>query len=416
MANLYSNLPTKRPPNTNSSDGTVQIFNTYFSSPVELNVGTLNAMTGFFESRGFDPLTAKSIAVIIMSQADVDGYNPMTVLDNLTGLDGLEISELATQILNHNRYKTSFLGYTTALEPYHEIQRNIVEAAPPLPKSYSIVPSSTTIMEGNYLTFTINTVNVRNGVTLYWNSLGSTVSAADIYQGITSGSVVINNNSASVTLGILDDVLVETDEILNFNLKTGSSSGPVVATSAVTVTNKAVIEFIIADYIVIEYLFTTGSDLDTRTKLVSPLIGNYVGWGLDSIVNAPIGMAPTLLEFGGDNTGIGTESTLFNVRNFRNTYPTTANVKIDCRAQWYGATGTTPVGLKISLFKGGTMQKQGFTWVNPTAAVSQVYNTSLKQITLSSKIEASTGERFAVLNYNTFTGIGLLDTEDTTVY
>lgn len=124
--NIYSNLPAKQAPNTSSSNGTVQAFNSYYSAPVELNSGTLNAMTGFFESRGFDPLTAKSIAAIIMIQADVDGYNPMIVLDNLSGLDGLEISELATQILNHNRYKTSFLGYTTALEPYHEIQRNIL--------------------------------------------------------------------------------------------------------------------------------------------------------------------------------------------------------------------------------------------------------------------------------------------------
>jgi hypothetical protein len=414
MANLYSNLPTKRPPNTGTSNGTVQVFNTYFAAPVELNVGTLNAMTGFFESRGFDASTAKSIAVIIMAQADIDGYNPMSVLDNLNGLDGLAISELATQILNHNRYKTSFLGYTTALEPYHEIQRNITEAEPGPPRTYTIVRSTDEMTEGGVITFTINTTNVRSGERLYWNLVGSTVNSADITNGTIAGSVVINNGTASVSLEIANDLLLEDDELLTFNVKIRSLSGPIVASSTVRVTNSVVLDFIQADYIIIEYLFSTGSDLDTRTKLVTPLVGNYVGWGLDGATGSPL----EILTFGGDNTGVGTECTLFNVKNFRTTYPGPINfdVKIDCRAQWYGAVGTTPVGLKISLSKGGAPVKNGFTWINPTSTSTQVYNTNLKQITLASKVAASVGERIAVFNYNTDTGLGLLDTEDTTVY
>ena len=408
MANLYSNLPTKRPPNTSTSDGTVQVFNTYFSAPVELNVGTLNAMTGFFESRGFDPLTAKSIAVIIMAQADVDGYNPMSVLDNLNGLDGLEISELATQILNHNRYKTSFLGYTTALEPYHEIQRNITEARPTPPKSYVVTTSVNPVNEGASVTFIITTLNVNDGVFLYWNLSGSTVSAADIENGITSGSVEINNNSASVTLQILNDQLVESNETLIFNLKTRSTTGPTVATTTVSVTNTS-FDFI-ADYMIIEYLFTDGLDLDTRTKIVSPVIpGTYLGWGLSNATG-------NLLTFGGDNEGIGTESALFRINNYKTDYSGIFNIKIDCRAQWYTTVGEEPVGLKITLFLGGTMVKQGFSWVNPTATQTLVFAATLQQITQLSQVPTSIGQRIAVLNYNTATGQGFLDTSDTTVY
>lgn len=408
MANLYSNLPTKRPPNTSTSDGTVQVFNTYFAAPVELNVGTLNAMTGFFESRGFDPLTSKSIAVIIMAQADVDGYNPMAVLDNLNGLDGLEISELATQILNHNRYKTSFLGYSTALEPYHEIQRNIVEAIPTLPISYAVVSSVNPVNEGSSVTFTITTLNVSDGAFLYWNLLGSTVSSADIENGTISGSVAVYNNSALVTLTILNDLEIDIDETIVFNLKTKSISGPTVATSIVSVTNTS-FDFV-ADYMIIEYLFTDGLDLDSRTKIVSPIIpGNYLGWGLSNTI-------PRLLTFGNDNTGIGTESSLFRVNNFRSDYSGIYSVKIDCRAQWYTTVGLNPVGLKITLFLGGTMEKQGFTWVNPTATQSLVFAATLQQITQLSQVPTSIGQRIAVLNYNTVTGQGFLDTSDTTVY
>ena len=126
MNKTYSNLPATPTPNTYTSNGTVQAFNSYYSAPTEFDAGTLNAMSGFFESRGFDITTSNAISAIIIQQAQTDGYNPMTVLDSLSGLDGLEISELATQILNYNRFKSSFLGYTTSIKPYHEVQRNIL--------------------------------------------------------------------------------------------------------------------------------------------------------------------------------------------------------------------------------------------------------------------------------------------------
>ena len=126
MNTTYSNLPTTPTPSTYTSNGTVQAFNSYYTAPTEFDAGTLNAMTGFFESRGFDITTSNAIAAIIITQARTDGYNPMTVLDGLSGLDGLEISELATQILNYNRFKSSFLGYSSSIKPYHQIQRNIL--------------------------------------------------------------------------------------------------------------------------------------------------------------------------------------------------------------------------------------------------------------------------------------------------
>lgn len=126
MNATYSNLPNTPPPSIYTSNGTVQSFNSYYTAPTEIDAGTLNAMTGFFESRGFDITTSNAISSIIIQQAQTDGYNPMTVLDGLVGLDGLEISELATQILNYNRFKSSFLGYSASIKPYHEIQRNIL--------------------------------------------------------------------------------------------------------------------------------------------------------------------------------------------------------------------------------------------------------------------------------------------------
>lgn len=121
-ANLYSNIPAT----LNTKDATVQAFDNFYSAPLELHASTLDAMVGFFTSRGFASSAAESIAVIIMKQAKQDGYNPMQILDTLKGLDTVELSALVSEILNYNRVKTSFLGYARQFVPNDQVIRNIL--------------------------------------------------------------------------------------------------------------------------------------------------------------------------------------------------------------------------------------------------------------------------------------------------
>lgn len=98
----------------------------YYQQPLELNADVLFAIQGFFSSRGFDDVSSQSIAVTIIKQAKKDNYNPMQILDTLKGLDSVEISALVSEILNNNRFKTSFLGYTRGFVPNDEVARNIL--------------------------------------------------------------------------------------------------------------------------------------------------------------------------------------------------------------------------------------------------------------------------------------------------
>lgn len=122
--NVYSNLPIQKN-QVSSSDLTLQAFNNYYSKPIEIQVDTLQAMSGFFQSKGFDPTASDSIAIVIISQAKKDSYNPMQILDTLRGLDNVELSALVSEILNYNRYKTSFLGYAQNFVTPDEVLRNI---------------------------------------------------------------------------------------------------------------------------------------------------------------------------------------------------------------------------------------------------------------------------------------------------
>jgi len=123
MTTALTNIPYG---NIKASDSTVQAFNNYFANPIELHSGTLNAITGFFTARGFEEQSAQAIAVIIMTQSKKDKLNAMAVLDTLGGYDAVEISAFVTTLLNFNRYKTSFLGFSLSFNPKDAVARNIL--------------------------------------------------------------------------------------------------------------------------------------------------------------------------------------------------------------------------------------------------------------------------------------------------
>lgn len=122
---FYNNLPqsTNTP---DSASSTLKIFDTYNKKPISVNASVYDAMTGFFGSRGFEDDAAKSMAYVIIKQATLDGYNPFQLIETLKGLGSIELSNLITEILNYNRFKTSSLGTASPFAPALEVARNIV--------------------------------------------------------------------------------------------------------------------------------------------------------------------------------------------------------------------------------------------------------------------------------------------------
>ena len=171
-----------------------------------------------------------------------------------------------------------------------------------------------------------------------------------------------------------------------------------------------------ADYIMLTYQFTNGSDLDTRTRIAIPNIGQisqstYLGWG--RLLKYPNTTTP-ILTFGGDNTGTGFESILINLTNFKQQYPNETQIVADCRSFWYGTKGTNPVNVAATLWKGGTPVKSGFVWTNTTATATYSINSVSKVINLQTQNAGTSGERVATLTYNLQSNNGSFNTNDTT--
>jgi len=159
-----------------------------------------------------------------------------------------------------------------------------------------------------------------------------------------------------------------------------------------------------ADYIVLTYAFNDGTDLDTRTRVTVPDIGqnslpDYIGWCCAE--QWPTSGNP-ILTWGGDNTGVGFESVLIDLIQFKLDYPGQNIITINANAGWYGDVGTNPVFIQAKLYKGGTMVAvpDDYTFINEgyTAAYGAVSTGQV--VTLDLFTNCIDGQNVRSLEYN----------------
>jgi len=159
-----------------------------------------------------------------------------------------------------------------------------------------------------------------------------------------------------------------------------------------------------ADYIVLTYAFNDGTDLDTRTRVTIPDIGqnslpDYIGWCCAE--QWPTSGNP-ILTWGGDNTGTGFESVLIDLIQFKSDYPGENIITINANAGWYGDVGTNPVYIQAKLYKGGTMiaVPDDYTFVNEgyTAAYGAISTGEV--VTLDLFTNCVDGQDVRSLEYN----------------
>ena len=118
-----SNLPI-----TQSEDKeTRQFFETNNSAGLSFATNDVDAMVGYFESRGFSKQSSISTATVLLTQAKIDGINAFTLIDTLKGIDDVKLSAIVTEILNANRSKISSLGYKDTTASNQTEKRNIVK-------------------------------------------------------------------------------------------------------------------------------------------------------------------------------------------------------------------------------------------------------------------------------------------------
>jgi hypothetical protein len=104
-----SSLPSEK--YTNTDQFVKEFFDRYYTKSLEFPANEVDAVVAFFEKRGFEEVSANSVATVLLQQAKIDGVKVFTLLDTLTGLEDVRLSSLVTEILNYSRTKTSTLGF-----------------------------------------------------------------------------------------------------------------------------------------------------------------------------------------------------------------------------------------------------------------------------------------------------------------
>jgi len=171
------------------------------------------------------------------------------------------------------------------------------------------------------------------------------------------------------------------------------------------------------DTVVFEYFFTDGSDMDTMTYISNPAImhddfanslpGDYVGTCAFSSNGPqfPASPATPYLIYGGDNTGTGTEATLFDLAEFKTQRPSDTSIEISFTATWYGTPGLDPVIMRATMWKGGSAVASGYTFENPTASASRQIQSTGTVITSNTQ-NCEAFELVSKFQFNTATFAG----------
>ena len=106
--------------------------------------------------------------------------------------------------------------------------------------TYNVSPNTTTVNEGQAVTFTVTTTGVPDGTTLFWTNAGTT-DANDFTDFNDYGSFQIFSNTATIVRTLRNDLSTEGTETILFKVRTGSISGTVRANAAtVNVTDTSV--------------------------------------------------------------------------------------------------------------------------------------------------------------------------------
>jgi hypothetical protein len=139
--------------------------------------------------------------------------------------EGTEVFRLA---LNNGQASVSVIINDTSTAP---------PPPPPPGVSYSLTTTTSSINEGGSVTFTAIANNLGSG-TLYWTveSVFGTINSNDFSTPL-SGSVLILNDSGTITITTRADSTTEGAEQFRLRLRTGSTSGTIVATSSIITIN-----------------------------------------------------------------------------------------------------------------------------------------------------------------------------------
>jgi hypothetical protein len=105
---------------------TTEYFDKYYSKNIAYKASEVDAVIGYFLKRGFDQPAAINTALILLEQSAASQIPTFRLIDTLSGLNDIQLSNIVAQILNFNRENTSAIGYKLNTNTNLFDKRNII--------------------------------------------------------------------------------------------------------------------------------------------------------------------------------------------------------------------------------------------------------------------------------------------------
>ena len=276
---------------------------------------------------------------------DVDSLTGSFSLTSNTGSFSVSLVEDSStegqEIFQVQLRKTSTSGPIIANSSF--IIANDTSLAP----SYTLTANTTSVNEGNTVSFIVDTQNVPNDTVLYWTTLqvSGTINSSDFSDGLLEGNVTINNNTASFIRTLSNDLTTEGTESFLIQLRRNSNTGTIVANSAnITITDTSTT----SGQVLLEFNspspITTGTSVYNRNVTLSWTVPD----GVTSISVVCIGG-------GGGGSGSGTftnpSSGAGGGLSYRNNFTVTPGETLNYTVGGGGA-GSTVRGSAATLWRG----------------------------------------------------------------
>jgi hypothetical protein len=172
------------------------------------------------------------------------------------------------------------------------------------------------------------------------------------------------------------------------------------------------------DYMLVEYFFSDGEDMDTMTYISNPAImnndfadglqGDYVGTcNAEPVYSFPTSGNP-IITYGGDNHGNGTEAILFDLTQYKLYSGATNDIELTFTATWYGIPGSNPVIMRSTMWKSDGLNypvQNGYTFEYPQSTQTLMVESNGKVITSNTQ-NCEAFEEVAKFQFNVITHNG----------
>lgn len=108
-----------------NQDRTVSAFNTFYDFEDVINGEEWDVVYSYLKTKTTTDASAQNLSLAVFKIASENGFKPLDVLDEIKGLDRLQLTASLSYFLNSVRNETTYLAIGQQITPVYAAARNV---------------------------------------------------------------------------------------------------------------------------------------------------------------------------------------------------------------------------------------------------------------------------------------------------